>query len=573
MGYKYATIDIETTGLDRYKNDITFVGIGAAQEIGENLRYKFFDMSTEYDTQRFIATVEELKMDKTKLIFQNGKFDTLFLAAKGFQMLPIHHDVMLLGTSYDLAAEHGLKAMAQRYLEVPDWDIKLKDKTSNSFETVKPYLKKDVQYTWELFCYFMERLTKGQKLAYEKLLLPAFLMYRKAEKNGIYLDLQGLAKVKKLYAKRQIETLGILNAQYPIKWNSTKELPNLLFNTLKMPTLSLSKKTGNPSADVKVLKKLAAMGYTLAQDLIDYKFYFSANSKFLNKWGDHASFDGRIHPSFNITNVVTGRTSCSNPNLQQVPRNKELRTLYTAPKGRVLIEADYSQIELRIAAHYSNDPTMIEIYRTGGDIHTTTAAATLGKSPKDVTKDDRNKAKAVNFGFLYGMMSKGFKDYALDNYGVIVTAQEAETFRQLFFQKYNRLLTWHREMADLCEIKGGVDNMFGRFRKLPDIYSNNKWEKMSAQRKAINSPVQGTASDLLLLAAVEIDKELGKAFNLMIVGTVHDSILMDMPKEVVDEASIEIKRIMNNPKALDIFGIKFKVPIEADLGIGAWGSK
>lgn len=571
MGYKYCTIDIETTGLDRYSDSITYVGIGVADEIGQPLKYKFFTMSDEYNGLE--TQLSQLKENKTQLIFQNGKFDTLFLNIKGFPLLPIHHDVMIMGTTYDLSAEHGLKIMAQKYLGVEDWDIKTKDKTSTDFTVVKPYLKKDVQYTWELFCYFHERLDDKQWLIYKNLLMPAFMMYRRAERTGIYLDTKGLEKVRKVYTIRQKETLKVLKDQYDINWNSTKQVPDVLFNKESMPTLSLSKKTGNPSADVKVLKKLAAKGFVLAQQLIDYKFYFGANSKFLDKWGAYASYDNRIHPSFNITNVVTGRTSCSNPNLQQVPRNKELRTLYTAPEGRKLIEADYSQIELRVAAHYSDDPTMIEIYRTGGDIHRTTAASTMGKSPDEVTKEDRSKAKAVNFGFLYGMMAKKFGEYALDNYGVVVSSQEAERYRQLFFQKYSRLLTWHKEMEQLCEIQGGVANMFGRFRSLPDIYSTDKWDRLSAIRKAINSPVQGTASDLLLLAAVEIDKTLGREMDLKIVGTVHDSILMDVPEEYVDDSVIEIKRIMAHPKALDIFGVEFKVPIEADVGIGAWGSK
>jgi DNA polymerase-1 len=294
-------------------------------------------------------------------------------------------------------------------------------------------------------------------------------------------------------------------------------------------------------------------------------------TKFLNKWPIFASHDGRIHPSFNITNVATGRTSCSDPNLQQVPRNKELRTLYTAAPGRVLIEADYSQIELRVAAHIAQDRTMLEIYKNDGDIHTNTAIKT-SKRPNP-TKEDRSKAKAVNFGFLYGMMEGGFVDYAFDSYGVVFTLEEAKEFRQDFFDEYSYLLGWHKEMEIICEALGGVKNLFGRFRRLDDIYSRNRWERGSAIRKAINTPVQSTASDLLLFSAIEIDHKLSKEMDLFIPATIHDAILVDCPEEYVEEATEEIQRIMAHPEALDIFGVEFSLPIKADVGVGAWGSK
>jgi DNA polymerase-1 len=348
---------------------------------------------------------------------------------------------------------------------------------------------------------------------------------------------------------------------------------NSLFGIAGLPTLKRSEKTGEPSSDAKVLKRLSAKGFVLAQQLLDYKFYYGANTKFLNQWGTYASYDGRIHPSFNQTNVKTGRTSCSNPNLQQVPRNKELRSLFTAAPGRVLIEADYSQIELRIAADYANEPTMIKIYRNGGDIHTETGCLLAGCSPKNLTKEQRSRAKPVNFGFLYGMWYNKFVEYAFDSYGVVFTKEEAKRFRELYFQKYSRLLDWHREMEELCEAMGGVENRFGQFMALPDVYSSDRGLRASAIRKGINSPVQGTASQLLVGSAAEFDKKYRKEMNAWVVGTVHDAMLVDAPEDCADDACKEIKKIMAHPEVMDIFGISFKVPIEADVGVGAWGAK
>lgn len=565
----YAVIDIETTGLNRFEDEITWIGVEVHKSMDdEGKAYLFENTDKGMDSFRRICT--KLKEHKALLIWQNGKFDTLFIKCKQGYMLPIHHDIMLMGTAYDMSAEHGLKAMAKKYLGVDDWDVDKKTKTGKGDVTkLKEYLKLDLKHTWGLFKFFMERMDTTQRKVYSKLLLPAYKMYRQTEQNGIYIDRDGLDNVRAEYKQKEIDALAVLQAQHDINWNSPQQVQDVFFSKEGLPTLKLSEKTGKPSADAKVLKKLASMGYELPKQLLDYKFYYGAGSKFLSKWGNYAKHDGRIHPNFNITNVVTGRTSCSDPNLQQVPRNRDLRSLFTAPKGRVFIEADYSQIELRVAAHYAQEPNMLKIYREGGDIHTETARTLCGGEP---TKEDRSKAKAVNFGFLYGMQAKGFVDYAFDSYGVVFTPAEAERYRDLFFQKYSRLLTWHDKMERLCEANGGVSNLFGRFRSLPKIYSQYRWERNEAVRRAINSPVQGTASDLLLCAAVQIQRELGPKYDLKIVGTVHDSILADIPAECADECVADIKRIMSHPDALDEFGIEFSLPIESDVGVGPWGT-
>lgn len=565
----YCVVDIETTGLSRFNDEITLIGVGVYKTLDDPGRVAIYEYTQE-GMDKFKALCMRLRDHKATMVWQNGKFDTLFIKHKQGYMLPIHHDVMLMGTAYEMVAEHGLKAMAKKYLGVEDWDIDKKTKTGKGdMRKLRDYLKLDVKYTWELFKFFNERMNPTQRKIYRKLLLPAYKMYRQTEQNGIYIDLDGLDKVREEYQKKEVETLKVLQDKYPINWNSPQQVSDVIFNQEKLPTLKLSEKTGKPSADAKVLKKLATMGHELPTQLLDYKFYYGANSKFLTRWGSYAEYDGRIHPHFNITNVVTGRTSCSDPNLQQVPRNRDLRSLFTAPKGRVFLEADYSQIELRVAAHYAQEPTMLKIYREGGDIHTETARTLCGGEP---TKEDRSKAKAVNFGFLYGMQAKGFVEYAFDSYGVVFTPSEAERYRELFFQRYSRLLTWHDRMAKLCEANGGVSNLFGRFRALPKIYSQYKWERNDAIRKAINSPVQGTASDLLLCAAVQIMRELGPKYDLKIVGTVHDSILADVPIEYAEDCVADIKRIMAHPDALDEFGIEFSLPIDSDVGVGPWGT-
>lgn len=568
---KYATIDIETTGLNRYKNEITFIGIGLSEDIGYDFSKEFYyDWSKLEDRKKFHNLVNKLRKRKVKCVWQNGKFDTLFIELKTKLKLPISEDIMLMGTAYDLSAEHGLKPMAQKYLNIPNWDIKKKDKTSNDPEKVIPYLKLDVKYTWELFCFFMDNMTETHMKIYKKLLLPAYRGYRDSERLGIYFDKEEFPKVKAKYKQIEDEKLAQLKAHYNINWNSPQQKADVLFSKDK-EGLPIIKKTakGAPSADAEVCKKLAAKGYEIPKLMLEYTAANTINKMFMNRWDEDSSYDGRIHPNFNLTNVVSGRTSCSEPNLQQVPRTKDVRALYHAPKGYCFFEADYSQLELRIAAHYANEPTMLRIYNEGGDIHSTTAKLmTNGREP---TKEERNKAKAVNFGFLYGMGYKKFVDYAYNSYGVIFTLPEAEAFRNAFFAKYTRLLPWHEEQRQLCEMEGGVSNLFGRFRNLPDIYSQDWGRKGSAERRAINTPVQGTGSDILLSAKIEIDKKLSK-YGLRTVGSVHDSILGEFPESEKDWIVDEIRRIMIHPHLLDVFGVELKCPLDVDVGVGKWGT-
>ena len=191
---------------------------------------------------------------------------------------------------------------------------------------------------------------------------------------------------------------------------------------------------------------------------------------------------------------------------------------------------------------------------------------------REPSKEDRNKAKAVNFGFLYGMGAGGFVNYAFDSYGQIFNKNEAEQYRNLFFQKYAGLTEWHRSMEHVCEALGGVENRFGRFRKLPKIYAQTKWEKGEAIRRAINTPVQGTGSDLLLFAMVEVADKI-KKYGAFVVGTVHDSMLVDCPLDYSEDVCKIIKETMEHPTAMDDFKVSFKIPLVADVACGAWGSK
>lgn len=288
--------------------------------------------------------------------------------------------------------------------------------------------------------------------------------------------------------------------------------------------------------------------------------------------------DGRIPTSFKLTGTVTGRLSSSSPsdetpgiNTQQIPRDRATRNLFGEAKGSGLawIEADFSQLELRVAARMANDKTMIGLFETGEDIHTYIAGRLL--PGQEITKQHRTLAKGVNFGFLYGMQAKHFAEYLYENYGVTITQQEAYLFREEFFRTFNGLEPWYRKQRAFALEHGGVPNAFGRFRHLPRVYHNDFWIRESAFRQAINSPVQGTGSDFMLISLAQLarDTELQR-LGAKLITTVHDSVCLVAPYKTAKRVGRIVKRTMEQADAM----LDEKYFLKADITISrVWGGE
>lgn len=576
--YKYAVLDIETTGLNRFKHKITWIGVGLAESFDGPLVKKYLlDMRNDRELAKWLALYQKLKRYKLHMITQNGKFDVLFIEHHTGVRVPINDDIMLLGTAYDMAASHKLEDMAVKYLGVKTWKIDKKTLVQGKRKDIVPYLTKDLENPWGLFKFFKQNLTTEKWKHYNHILRPSYLAYRDIERTGIYLHKKRYKAAQMKYTQLAETRRKALQAKHDINWDSSPQLAKVLFEVEGLPVIKRSEKTNKPSADAYVLKRLAADGYTLPQEILEYRDANTAVKMFLSRWEQDAAFDGRIHPSFGLTNVRTGRTSCSDPNLQQVPRKKDIRSCFTAPppsktggKRKVFFEADYSQLELRIATEYSRDPTLLRIYDEDGDVHQSTARIVTNRP--EPTKDDRTKAKPVNFGFLYGQGAMGFTNYAFSNYGVVFTLAESRNVREGFFGLYSQLEPWHREMEQRCEAQGGVANKFGRFRALPDIYSSDRRLCSAAKRRAINTPVQSTGSDLLICSMAELHRKYSKE-GLVICGSIHDALVGECWEEDQKYMEKVIIETMVKPKVLDIFGVEFRVPIKVDIGWGAWGSK
>jgi len=311
-------------------------------------------------------------------------------------------------------------------------------------------------------------------------------------------------------------------------------------------------------------------------------------SSFLGTYEEQLDENDRLHTTYKLHGTVTGRTSSGKideekitasrgrrrgVNLQQVPRDPFIRGLFGAPPGRTFVEADFSQVELRLAAFCARERNMLHLYAQGVDIHLATAARTTGKPLSQVTKDERKKAKPVNFGFLYGMSWGKFLETAWTNYGVRFTPEEAQATRVAFFEAYPDLPKWYAKQKRLARGYGRVETPMGRVRHLPDIYSPDKGVRAEAERQAINSPVQGFASDMLIFGMVLIEQKF-KELNIdgRIIGTVHDACNFDIADKDMRRALPVIKDTLENLPLYEKFGVHLDVPIIADLKAGThWG--
>lgn len=289
-------------------------------------------------------------------------------------------------------------------------------------------------------------------------------------------------------------------------------------------------------------------------------------------------FDNRIRPTYLLHRAVTGRTTSADPNGQNFPKRgklaKQYRQIFVAPPGHVLLEVDFSQLELRIAAIMANDPTMLRLYREGADIHAATAAAVMGISfaefnelPKEVRDKKRFQAKAVNFGFLYGMGWRKFMNYARTDYGITFTEEEAQNIRKTFFRLYRNLGTWHTTVREYAQQNGMVRSFDGRVRHLPSVFSPDEMIRSSAERQAINSPVQGFGSDLGLMALTLLVDNVD--FNLVRpIGFIHDAIVCIAPEEHAVEAARLVKYWMEHIPLEKMFKFKSPIPIVAEASVG-----
>jgi len=614
--HRSVTFDIETTGLFPWA-------------VGARVNTLQFDMGgkqyivflTQFDDPSEVVRLIDRAVHEhdVQFIAQNGKFDFLWMlvhfGVKWYERFVF--DTMLAHYMLDENSNHGLKHLAQNFLGAPDWDVDKDTKTGKYLDTpagrhkLALYGAHDVYYTRELRRVFLRRLRLEPEVwkVFRYILMPAAAMYVEAEFYGAPINVNRLDEVgRELHGRKDAAELEL--QQYgSINWGSPQQVAKLLFSDLQIGVVEYTK-GGAPSTSESVLKRI---DHPAVGALLRFRECKQQLSFFIEGWEPYL-VNGWLHPSFKLHGTVTGRLSCENPNLQQVPRDENIRSIITAILALhgdwILVEADLSQIELRIAAELANAKSLRHCFVTGIDVHWLTAlteirrgrgkkelirktAAALGqKSPsyeKQIDamlaagpdacieiehgwKELRKKAKAVNFGYLFGMWWKKFKIYARDNYGVNVTDQEAQESRENFFMLYPELEDWQRRQKTTARFRGYVASLSGRRRRLPHAMLKNSKDprRKEAERQAINSPVQSFANELNLMAALELRSKYNRD-TVRIIGTVHDSTLFLVRRAKVVPVVTEMLRIMRRPKLMDKFDIKFKIPLEGEAKIGPWG--
>jgi len=571
--------DVETTGLDPYDPEARILSIGLACMDS----IVVFPLETKRGLAPEIYPRLNLLLGggKLKPVAHNAKFDDKWLLTRGVYCRPVF-DTMLAAHLIDENRRVGLKQLARRLCDAPNWDVGIDFKKGTpKLSKLLPYNGYDAYYTLRLYAILRTEMIQDKALArvFQQLLMPACRAFRYIENRGVWVDPDKLtaarASVEGHIAMVE-ERLGEFGED--VNWNSPQQVARILFDELELP-LSAFTKSGAPSTSEAVLIALKDE-HEIIEDILEFRKWRKYRTTYVEPWSEQVDGNSRLHPRFKLHGTVTGRLSAEKPNLQQVPRDPFIRGLIGAPSNWSFVQADFSQIELRVAAALAQEPTMIEAFHNEEDLHTLTAMTITGKPAKKITKHERKKAKAVNFGFLYGMGARKYVEYAKTSYGLDVTLPEAEAIRQRFFDLYPRLLDWHEEQRELVRQDGQIRTLFGRVRHLPDIFSHDFSKQSAAERQAINTPVQSVASDLTLLALLQLNRiQRPRAdwialdgHEFRIVGSVHDAILCEVMTVAVDWWREAIRETMENLPTQEIFGFELGVPVKVDIDVSQhWG--
>lgn len=396
---------------------------------------------------------------------------------------------------------------------------------------------------------------------YRDLDLPLLEVLARMELLGITLDTAFYKKLETEFSEQtqkieqDVETL----AGHPINLKSPKQLAQLLFEELSLPVIKKTK-TGY-STDADVLEELAAMKVNpIPELLLQFRELEKLNSTYVKVFPSLVADDGRLHTHFRPANAATGRLSSDHPNLQNIPvrteNGRRLRKGFVAAKGRMLLAADYSQVELRILAHFSEDPVMLEAFAQNKDIHQQTAAEVFEVPLDKVTKEQRNSAKAINFGLMYGQTGFGLSNT------LKISQNEARDYIKLYFQRFGRVKGYLDSLKEFAEANGYAETLFGRKRFLPDIKSQNRQVKAMAERIAINSPIQGTAADIIKLAMINLQRSLlERKLQAKLILQVHDELILELPPE---EESVVAELVRHHMET----AVTLRVPLKVDMGTG-----
>ena len=568
--------DTETTSLNYMQAEI--VGVSFAVEPGEAAYVPLAHINPGLEGQLNREQVLEqlrplLESDAVKKVGQHLKYDANVLANHGISLRGIAHDTMLESYVLDaVGSRHDMGSLALKYLgqrvisfeEVAGKGAKQITFDHVPIEQAAEYAAEDADVTLRLHEALMPRLEAEPKLreVYEDLELPLVPVLSKIERNGAYVSVDRLRKQSGEIATRlaELETKACELAGQPFNLASPKQLGEILFEKLELPVIKKTPK-GAPSTAEEVLVELAN-DYELPAVLIEHRGLAKLKSTYTDKLPEMVdAATGRVHTSYHQAVTATGRLSSSDPNLQNIPvrteEGRRIRQAFIAPLGRKIVAADYSQIELRIMAHLSSDAGLLHAFAHELDVHSATAAEVFDVALEAVNNDQRRKAKAINFGLIYGMSAFGLAKQ------IGVARSEAQQYIDRYFARYPGVADYMDATRALAHEQGYVETLLGRRLYLPEINARNKQRQLAAERTAINAPMQGTAADIIKLAMIEVDRWLtDSALDAKMIMQVHDELVFEVADDACDALCAEVTARMANV-------IELKVPLLTEVGVGA----
>jgi DNA polymerase-1 len=567
--------DTETTSLDYMEARV--VGVSFAVEPG---RAAYVPMAHDYpgapeqlDREEVLERLKPLLEDEARAkLGQNLKYDASVLANHGIELRGIRYDTMLESYVLDAAGtRHDMDSLALKYLghrTIHFEDVAGKGARQLTFNQVKleeagPYAAEDADVTLRLHQVLWPRLEGERSLlgVFTDIEMPLVPVLSRIERHGALLSRELLERQSGELGARLEELEGRAHdlAGQAFNLGSPKQLGEILFDKLELPVIRKTPK-GAPSTAEEVLAELA-LDYPLPKLLLEYRSLSKLKSTYTDKLPEMISpVTGRVHTSYHQAVTATGRLSSSDPNLQNIPirteEGRRIRQAFIAPDGCRILAADYSQIELRIMAHLSGDPGLIEAFREGLDVHRATAAEVFQVSVEQVSGDQRRKAKAINFGLIYGMSAFGLARQLHLGRG------EAQQYIDRYFERYPGVRDYMERTREQAREQGYVETLFGRRLYLPEINARNKMRAQAAERTAINAPMQGTAADIIKKAMLAVDDWLqAKKPDVRMIMQVHDELVFEVAAEGAEEVGGRIRDLMSGAAELAI-------PLVVDVGVG-----
>ena len=571
--------DTETTSLEPMLAKI--VGMSFSVEAGSAaylpLTHDYFDAPEQLNFAETLAKIKPiLENGAIKKVGQNLKYDQHVLANHGIQLNGIAHDTMLQSYVFESHKTHGMDALAERHLSITPISFEqvagkgAKAVTFNqvTVETAAEYAAEDADITLQLHQAMFPVIANDEKLnfIYSQIEMPSSACLFTIERNGVLIDADMLrAQSNEIGAKLiALENQAYELAGQPFNLASPKQLQEILFDKLGIkPT----KKTpsGAPSTDEDVLQELA-LDHPLPKVLLEYRGLAKLKSTYTDKLPKMINAaTGRVHTSYNQAVAITGRLASSDPNLQNIPvrsaEGRRIREAFIAPKSSQIVSADYSQIELRIMAHLSQDAGMLEAFANNEDIHRATAAEIFGVERENVDNEQRRYAKVINFGLIYGMSAFGLAQ------NLNIERSAAASYIERYFARYPGVKAYMENTRQVAKKQGYVETYFGRRLWVPEINSANVQRRNGAERAAINAPMQGTAADLIKLAMIAVDKWLKETgLKTKLIMQVHDELVLEVPDNELELVKQKLPDLMQNVA-------KLSVPLLAEVGVGSnWES-